>query len=105
MLRENGGKTVALRQTAGNSVHLSGNESLCDTRFDQQLSGGMHRIPHVASVFDIGYLLSTLGGTHLHHGFDQVERGGFLLLGWVDAKQVHNLNLCVEAIRREEMNV
>ena len=28
---------------------------------------------HVAGTIDIGNLLSTLGGTHLHHGFDQVE--------------------------------
>ena len=64
----------------------------------------MHRVAYVAGTVDGGYLLWLLGGTHLHYGLDERQRGGLLLLRRMDAQQVHDLYLRVMSVRRQEMH-
>ena len=65
----------------------------------------MHGIAHVAGSFDIINLLSTFCGAHFYYSLDKGQRGCLFLLGGMDAKEIHDLDLCVVAIGRQEMDV
>ena len=70
----------------------------------QAHGGGVHLIAYGSSTFEFLDLLFTLHEAQLHHGIDE-RRGGFLtLLGGVDAEEVHNLDLRVVAVGRQEMH-
>ena len=64
----------------------------------------MHGIAHVAGAVDGRYLLWLLLGAHRYHGLDERQAGSLFLLGGMDAYQVHDLDLRVVAIGRQEMD-
>ena len=65
----------------------------------------MHLISHLTCLLDSLNLLWLLGGTHLHHCLDELERCSFLLLIGMYAEKVHYLYHCVVAVGRQEMNL
>ena len=105
MLREDGGKAHTLSQRAGDAVHLSADVALRHARTDEALGCGVHLVAHVAGTLNSLNLLWLLGGTHFYYSLNQLERSFLLLLIGVYTQQIHNLNLVVVTIRRQEMNL
>ena len=105
MLAEDSGKAITLSQAAGDTIDLTSDKTLSNAWANEQLGCGMHRITHLARTLDGFNLLRLLGGAHLDYSLDQSERGGLLLLRRMDAHQIHDLNLGVEAVGGEEVDL
>ena len=65
---------------------------------------GVHLVSDDRCALQLLYLLLRLGGSHLHHGVHEVEAGCLLLLVGMDAQQVHDLDLDVVAVGRQEVD-
>ena len=103
MLAENVREANLCTIRAGNTVELSADIFLGNTRFGKTHSCSVHFVANNGSTLKLLYLLLLLGRTHLYNGIDEIHACSFLLLYWMNAKQVEYLNLNIVAIRWQEV--
>ena len=71
---------------------------------DEAHCGGVHQVAHLGSTLQLHDFLSSLDRAHLDDSHAQVMRTSLTLLVGMEAQQVHNLNLGVMTVRRQEMD-
>ena len=90
--------------SGGDAVEHAADVLLRHAGAAQAHGGGVHLIAYGSSTFEFLDLLFTLHEAQLHHGIDERRGGSLTLLGGVDAEEVHNLDLRVVAVGRQEMH-
>ena len=104
VLREDGGEAHLSTIAVGDAVHLSGNVFLGDAGLDQTHGRRVHHVADFGGALQFLNFLLRLGRAHFHHGHDEFHRGSLLLLRGVQAQQVHDLNLDVVPVGRQEVD-
>ena len=104
VLRVDGGKGGRGAVGVGRAVDLAADKLLRQSGARDGHGRGVHLVSDDRCALQLLYLLLRLGGTHLHHGVDEVEAGCLLLLVGMDSQQVHDLDLDVVAVGRQEVD-
>ena len=104
VLRVDGGKGGRGAVGVGRAVDLAADKLLRQSGARDGHGRGVHLVSDNRCALQLLYLLLRLGGTHFHHGVDEVEAGCLLLLVGMDSQQVHDLNLDVVAVGRQEVD-
>ena len=104
VLRENRRETHLCAVGIGDADELSGDVFLGHACANQPHCRRVHLIADFRRFFQFHDFLGGLGRAHFHDGLNQRHRSLGFLLGRMDAEQVHQLNLDVVAVRRQEMD-